>query len=137
MAILKRELSDTPDGRWRLVYDPIIERSSTTDEIARRIDESFKYRDWRDERERLIAAAFADLRSHPNPAATKAAIGKMEESSERDIQNELMDLFRAKPLDQSGEPAKPVVSAPSPDELVTQSREAKRQRHEKRIDAGR
>ena len=61
----------------------------------------------------------------------------MEERSERDIQNELMDLFRAKPLDQSGEPAKPVVSAPSPDELVTQSREAKRQRHEKRIDAGR
>jgi len=58
----------------------IIERSSTTDEIARRIDESFKYGDWRDERERLIAAAFADLRSHPNPAATKAAIGKMEET---------------------------------------------------------
>jgi hypothetical protein len=22
MAIVKRELSDTPDGRWRLVYDP-------------------------------------------------------------------------------------------------------------------
>src|SRR4029078_4541461 len=40
---------------------------STTDEIARRIDESFKYRDWRDERERLIAAAFADLRAYPNP----------------------------------------------------------------------
>jgi hypothetical protein len=22
MAVVKRELSDTPDGRWRLVYDP-------------------------------------------------------------------------------------------------------------------
>jgi hypothetical protein len=22
MAAVKRELSDTPDGRWRLVYDP-------------------------------------------------------------------------------------------------------------------
>jgi hypothetical protein len=22
MAMVKRELSDTPDGRWRLVYDP-------------------------------------------------------------------------------------------------------------------
>jgi hypothetical protein len=78
----------------------------------------------------LVAAAFADLRSHPNPAATKAAIGKIEESSERDI--ELMDLFRAKPLDQSGESTKPAVSTPSPDELVTHSREAKRQRQEKK-----
>ena len=108
---------------------------STTDEIARRLEESFNYGDWREERERLVAAAFADLRSHPNPAATKAAIGKIEESSERDIQNQLMDLFRAKPLDQSGESTKPAVSAPSPDELVTHSREAKRQRQEKRIDA--
>ena len=22
MAVVKRELSDTPDGRWRLIYDP-------------------------------------------------------------------------------------------------------------------
>jgi hypothetical protein len=107
---------------------------STTDEIARRLEQSFNYGDWREERERLVAAAFADLRSHPNPAGTKAAISKIE-SSERDIQNELMDLFRSKPLDQSGESAKPAVSAPSPDELVTQSREAKRQRQEKRTDA--
>jgi hypothetical protein len=103
---------------------------STTDEIARRLEESFNYGNWREERERLVAAAFADLRSHPNPAATKAAIGKIEESSERDI--ELMDLFRAKPLDQSGESTKPAVSTPSPDELVTHSREAKRQRQEKK-----
>ena len=134
-SLIQVKLQLRQDILRKLERDAKRRNISTTDEIARRIDESFKYRDWRDERERLIAAAFADLRSHPNPAATKAAIGKIEESSERDIQNELMDLFRAKPLDQSGESAKPVVSAPSPDELVTQSREAKRQRHEKRIDA--
>jgi hypothetical protein len=134
-SLIQVKLQLRQDILRKLERDAKRRNISTTDEIARRIDESFKYGDWRDERERLIAAAFADLRPYPNPAATKAAIGKIEESSERDIQNELMDLFRAKPLDQSGESAKPVVSAPSPDELVTQSREAKRQRHEKRIDA--
>ena len=133
-SLIQVKLQLRQDILRKLERDAKRRNISTTDEIARRIEESFKYGDWRDERERLIAAAFADLRPYPNPAATKAAIGKIEESSERDIQKELMDLFRAKPLDQ-GESAKPVVSAPSPDELVTQSREAKRQRHEKRIDS--
>jgi len=52
-----------------------------------------------------------DLRSHPNPAATKAAFDKMEEAAERDHQKRMMEeLFPAKV-------SRPAPS-PSPDELV-------------------
>jgi hypothetical protein len=101
---------------------------STDDEIARLIEEGLECGDWREDRQRLIAAMITDLRSHPNPAATKAAFQKMEQATERDHQQRMMEkLFSTKQ-------SKPAPS-PSPDELVTQSREAKRQRHEKRIDA--
>ena len=101
---------------------------STNDEIARLVEEGLECGDWREDRERLIAAMITDLRSHPNPAATKAAFDKMEEAAERDHQKRMMEeLFPAKV-------SRPAPS-PSPDELVTQSREAKRQRQEKRIDA--
>ena len=79
-SLIQVKLQLRQDILRKLERDAKRRNISTTDEIARRIDESFKYRDWRDERERLIAAAFADLRPYPNPAATKAAIGKMEET---------------------------------------------------------
>jgi hypothetical protein len=70
---------------------------STNDEIGRRLEESLSYGDWREEREQLILAMRTDLTSHPNPAATKAAIAKMEEGAERDFQEQIMpQLFTAK-----------------------------------------
>jgi hypothetical protein len=58
----------------------------------------------------------------------------MEESAERDHQRQLLeDLFASK--EDKPEATPPAISAPSPDELVAQSREAKRNRQEKRVDA--
>jgi hypothetical protein len=62
---------------------------STNEEIARRLTESFDYGDWREDRERLVAAMMTDLASHPNPATTKAALGQMEEHGDRDLQKDL------------------------------------------------
>jgi hypothetical protein len=64
---------------------------STNDEIARRLEESFRYGDWQEERQRLVTAMMADLGSHPDPAATKAALAKTEESAERDFQKDVME----------------------------------------------
>jgi hypothetical protein len=70
---------------------------SLNEEIVRRIEESFSYGDWREAREKLVAAMTADLASHPNPAATKIAIAKMEEGAERDFQKNVMtELFPTK-----------------------------------------
>jgi hypothetical protein len=68
---------------------------STDDEIARLVEEGFECGDWREDRQRLMAAMITDLRSHPNPAATKAAFEKMEEAAERDHQQRMMgQLFQ-------------------------------------------
>src|SRR4026207_2514958 len=70
---------------------------STDDEIARLIEEGLECGDWREDRQRLIAAMITDLRSHPNPAATKAAFQKMEQATERDHQQRMMEkLFSTK-----------------------------------------
>ena len=58
----------------------------------------------------------------------------MEESAERDDQMQLLeDLFATKEDKPEATPS--ALSAPSADELIAQSREAKRNRQEKRIDA--
>jgi phage host-nuclease inhibitor protein Gam len=64
---------------------------STNDEIARRLEESFRYGDWQEERQRLVTAMMDDLGSHPDPASTKAALAMMEESAERDLQADSME----------------------------------------------
>ena len=79
-------------------------KQSVNEEVAARLLDSFEhnYAEWRkekemmiEEREALITAMMTDLRSHPNPTATKAALGKMEESAERHlVQNEIPDLVR-------------------------------------------
>jgi hypothetical protein len=75
---------------------------SVNDEIGRRLEESFRYEEERqrlieerekmvEERQLLVTAIMDDLRTHHDPANTKAAIARMEESGERDFQKEFMD----------------------------------------------
>jgi hypothetical protein len=73
------------------------EARSLNEEIVRRIEESFSYGDWREERERLVAAMITDLKFHPNPVNTKSAIAQMEEGAERDFQKNIIpELFPTK-----------------------------------------
>jgi TraY domain len=70
---------------------------STNDEITLRLEESFRYGDWREQRERLVTAMMSDLRTNPDPAATKAVIAEIDESAEREFQAEIMEeLFPGK-----------------------------------------
>jgi TraY domain len=89
---------------------------STTNEVAQRLEDSFRYEKERgqmaeerqrmaeerqrlagerermaEERQALFMAMLGDLRSHPDPAATKAALATMEESAERYVQAEVME----------------------------------------------
>jgi hypothetical protein len=64
---------------------------STNDEIARRLEESFTYGDWREEREQLLLAIRTDLATHPNPSATRGAFTKLENSAEEELQVEVME----------------------------------------------
>jgi hypothetical protein len=54
---------------------------------------------------------------------------------QKQLMKDLSPTRERKPADPLAEAAKPAISAPSPDELVVRSHEAKRQRQEKRIDA--
>jgi hypothetical protein len=92
----------------RLEREAKREDRSVNDEIGRRLEESFRYEEerqslieerdkMREERQQLVTAIFWDLRTHPDPANTKAAIAKMEESAEGDLQKEVMsEEFPAK-----------------------------------------
>jgi hypothetical protein len=79
---------------------------STNDEVGRRLEESYRFEEERqrliaecerltercermaEERQMFISAMINDLGSHPNPKASKAAFEVMEESTERDFQDD-------------------------------------------------
>jgi hypothetical protein len=94
---LARKLTDTVQLklrfgeklRRRLEKEATRRGHSLNTEIINRLEESFDYGEWQESRERLVTAMMSDLASHPNPAATRSALGNMRDAAELYIQNEL------------------------------------------------
>jgi hypothetical protein len=80
---------------------------SLNDEVEQRLEESFHFKKERqrlaeereelaEQRERLFAALMYDVRSHPDPKATRAALEPIEESKEQYMHEFVDDLFPPK-----------------------------------------
>jgi hypothetical protein len=67
------------------------ERQRLTKERERIVEERKKLVEEREnfaeERQQLLTAMMFDIRSHPNPKATRTVLGVIEEGAERDFQN--------------------------------------------------
>ncbi len=64
---------------------------STNDEIGRRLEDSFEYGNWREQRERLLLAITGALEQHPEAAATaKSAMDELQDDADRDAGRDVM-----------------------------------------------